>query len=111
MVDQSTELPPEATSPAATHGLLFPERRRPATHGLLFPERRRPGRTEVEPELIPLLRADEIMKSAPHDNDDDQKPAGNGHDRPRAARRVVGLFLAAPFWIGVGAFLWWWFED
>lgn len=97
MVDQTTEPPPAVTPPAATHGLLFPERRRP-------------GRKEVKPELIALLRSDEIAKNAPLN--DDQKPVGNDRDSLRAPRGIaMGLFLATPFWIGFGALLWWWFDD
>lgn len=97
MVDRPTELPPEVTRPAATRGLLFPERRRP-------------GRTEVKPELVPLLRSDEITKPAPHDGDQDSM--GDDQDNLRTARGIaMGLLLAAPFWAGVGALLWWWFDD
>lgn len=96
MIDQLTG-PPEVTQPAA-HGLLFPE------------DRRRPGRKEVKPELVPLLRSDEIMKTAPHD--DDQNSVRDDRDCLRTPRGIgLSLLLATPFWAGVGALLWWWFED
>ena len=67
-------------------------------------DRRRPGRTEVSPDLLPLLRnpaGAEIPLDEPH-------VSGDARDDLGAAKGlVIGVLLAVPLWCLIAAAIWW----
>jgi hypothetical protein len=68
------------------------------------PDRRRPGRTEVSPDLLPLLR-DPASVEIPLD---DSPVGGDARDDLGAAKGIaISVLLAVPLWGLIAAAIWW----
>lgn len=68
------------------------------------PDRRRPGRTEISPDLLPLLRNPAGVEIPP----DDSHVRGDAGDDLGAAKGLAfGVLLAVPLWCLIAAAIWW----